>query len=214
MTHLNLCRPAVMACLAAMIAGCAGSESPPTRYYVLSPMARPEATTRVSAQNGPIVVIGSVVVAEYLNQTDMLTLDTANQVTRAEYDKWASPLPDEITRVLGENLVALLPSDRIVLASSRRVVQPDAAIEIEIIAFERQPDDNARMTARWSIISGDGRRVIAMRRTDLRVPVASPSYASTAEALSKGVAELSQEIASALVPRRNGRADRASMTRR
>jgi uncharacterized lipoprotein YmbA len=178
----------------------------PARRYVIDAAEQRGLVRQSSAQDGPIVAIAPVIVPEYLNQNGIVTRNGRNEITRAEFDVWAGPLSEEIARAVSENLCSLLPTDRVTLSAGRRSIPVDYTVEIEIVRFERDANDNAvDLVARWTVFRGDERSVLTMRRSRYSKPVAGSEYVDIVAVMSDAVASLSEEIAAAIAQGRNGR---------
>ena len=96
-----LCRCLVLA----VLAGCAAGE--PTHYYTLSTTAEP-ATPR--SARGLVIGLGPISVPQYLDRPDIVTRAGANQMMLGEFSKWAEVLEPLLTRIMAEDLYALLMS--------------------------------------------------------------------------------------------------------
>ena len=96
------------------LAGCLGGQSPPTNFYMLSPLSPSPAGTAPASAAGRIHIgLETVVIAEYLNRNEIV-LNLDNTIYQlAEFNQWAEPLDANLTRVLGENLTKLLQDDAI-----------------------------------------------------------------------------------------------------
>jgi uncharacterized lipoprotein YmbA len=173
-------------------------EITPTRYYVLNPVARDASVDAARAQAGPAIGVTPVDLPEYLNQPGITTRGPANEVVRAEFDQWAGPLADEVTRVVGENLSRMLPSDRVTVASSGRTVPLDYIVEIEIASFERDQSGQVQLIARWTVFRDSDQSLITMRTSRISRPAAETDYNSIVSAMSAALADLCGEIAQAL----------------
>ena len=183
---------------AAVLTACVGGgPSAPTRYYVLAPTADTgpiPSGAAATAGEGPSIELARVALPEYLNQSSIVTRSQTNEVSRAEYDLWAGPLADEVTRTLAENLSLALPTDRLATGSARRMGPADYVVEIEIVSFERDSANNVHLIARWSVYRDDGRTLIAMRRTVYQAPAAA-DYGTTVRAMSRVLGDLGTDIA-------------------
>ena len=188
-----------MTCLlgAAVLSACVGGgPAAPTRYYVLAPAADtgPIPSNAAAAGEGPSVELIRVALPEYLNQSSIVTRGQTNEVTRAEYDLWAGPLSDEVTRTLAENLSMALPTERLATGAARRMGPADYVVEVEIVSFERDAANNVHLIARWSVSRDDGRTLVAMRRTVYQAPAAA-DYGTTVRAMSRALGDLGNDIA-------------------
>jgi hypothetical protein len=87
-----------------LLSGCLG-RSPSTRFYALTPMPQGQATslTEIPGRN-PSVGIGPVKLADYLDQSKLVTRTGENRVDVADYDQWAGSLGDNFSNVLAENI--------------------------------------------------------------------------------------------------------------
>lgn len=185
------------------LGGCVNlGQSAPTRYYVLNATAADPTAARTTPANNPAIELERVGLPEYLNQANIVTRSRANEVQRAEFDLWAGPLNDEITRTLGENLSLALPTDRVYVGGPRRDIPVDFVVSVDILTFERDASDSVWLIARWSVLRDDGRNVAVTRRSVFRQAAAGGDYALSVAAMSKALGELSVEIAEAI--RRSG----------
>jgi uncharacterized lipoprotein YmbA len=191
------------------LSGCNGPP-PPTRYYVLAPTQAPSAAP--VAMDAPSVELSRVILPEYLNQAAILTKSRTNEVERAGYDQWAGPLSDEISRTIGENLAAAVPTDRLAVSSSRHLSPPDFSVEVEIMSFERDASNTVHLVARWSVYRENSPTLVAMRRSVYRLDAGGSDYASAVGAMSKALGDLSAEIADAI--RKAGPAGRGAVEAR
>jgi len=113
-----------------------------------------------------------------------------NQVRLDEFNRWASPLQNNISRAVAENLVALLGTPRVSLLSA----DADYRAVIEVQSFESSPGEAATLDAVWTVRrSKDGKAETG--RTTVREAVQEKGYDALAAAHSRAVARLSQDIA-------------------
>lgn len=83
-----------------ILAGCRSKNS---SFYVLSPIQAPLAKTC-----GMVIGLGPVTIPRYLDQPQIVTRLSPNQVALNEFERWAEPLNTNITSVLANNLKAQL----------------------------------------------------------------------------------------------------------
>ena len=177
----------VLVCaLAALAAGCASS---PTRFYTLSATVAPAA-----AASKLSVAVGPVSIPTAVDRPQIVLSTSANQVTLDDFNRWASPLQDNIARVVADNLVALLGSPRITLFPQTLSADADYRVQIEIGNFESAPGKSAALDAVWTVRrTKDGKTETG--RTSVREKVDDSGYEALAAAHSRGVARLSRDIA-------------------
>jgi len=173
-------------CIAVLAAGCASS---PARFYTLSATAAPgAAASKISLAVGPVTIPPAV------DRPQIVVSTSANQVTLDDFNRWASPLQDNLGSVVAENLVALLGTPRVTLFPQTLGTDVDYRVQIEIRNFESAPGKSAALDALWTVRrTKDGKTETG--RTSVRENVADSGYEALAAAHSRGVARLSQDIA-------------------
>ena len=101
---------AVLCVAVALAAACASS--PPSHFYTLSSTASAGASS-AAATSKLSVVVGPVSIPSIVDLPQIVVSTGPNQVTIDEFNRWASPLPNNISRVIAENLVQLLGTPRV-----------------------------------------------------------------------------------------------------
>jgi uncharacterized lipoprotein YmbA len=181
--------------LVAALGGCLGKSQPP-HFYTLTPVSEGMPTTAAAgpARNAA-VGIGPVKLADYLDQSRIVTRSSGNRVVQAEFDQWAGSLKDNLTNVLAENIGYLLATDRIFIYPWRTYMPVDYQVKVDIIRFDGQPGKEVFLVAHWSIMSADEKKLFAMKRSDIREAAGSGGYEDLVAAQSKALGSLSREIA-------------------
>ena len=181
---------------ALLLAGCA--RTTPVSYYQLSAQeaVRP---APASAEAGKMVLgIGPVRLPEYLDRPQLVTRLTPNRLQLADSHRWAEPLAENISRVMRENLSALLGTDRILLHPWPASRGTDYQLLAEVLHFENESDGAARLVALWSVKGKDGAIVLPERRSSLLVPAASRDQEGQVGALNAALGSFCREIVQAL----------------
>ena len=186
--------------LSLALAGCLGGRSAPTSFYMLSPFS-PSPAGRSPTTSEARIHIGleTVVVAEYLNRNEIV-VNLDNTVYRlAEFNQWAEPLSNNLTRVLEQNLTNLLRDDLIdVFLASQSSIPFDYRLEIDVIRLDGNLADQATLVAQWALLEGDEDDLKLMRRSQYQEPAADNTYKALVLAKSRTVEKLSREIAAAI----------------
>ena len=105
-------RPAViiLSALLIVLSGCASTA--PSRFYVLNSL--PSVETQVAADDQDVTIgIGPIQLPQYLDCPQIVTRIGPNELQLAEFDLWAEPLKDNVSRVLVANLSLLLGTESI-----------------------------------------------------------------------------------------------------
>ena len=169
-----------------------GCSSTPSHYYTLS-----AATAPATASSDLSVVIGPVSVPAEVDRPQLVVSTGPNQVRVDEFNLWAAPLQNNITRVVAQNLVALLGTPHVSLFPQTVSADADYRIAIEVQRFDSTPGQSALLDAVWSVRrTKDGRTETG--RTTVRETVQEKDYEALAAAHSRAVARLSQDIADAV----------------
>ena len=180
--------------------GCASlSPKPdPSRFFTLTPLPQAVQTPPTNASGGQISLgIGPVKFPGYLDRDELVNRVSQNRFAIAENDRWAESLADNFTRVLVQNLAALLGTDRIILYPWLGNQKPAYRVEIEVLRFE--PDaSNAQLFARWTVRDASDKKPPTLRESRLVRPLKGTSTEESVAALSEALGELSQEIAAAV----------------
>jgi uncharacterized protein len=184
---------AVIGCIAVCagfaLAGCA---SPPSRFYTLS-----SATAAAPPVSGPAILVGPVSIPAVVDRPEIVVTIGDNEVWPDEFNRWASPLADNISIAVAENLTATLATPRVALSAQSMAFDADFAVAIEVQRFESIPGGSALVDALWRV-----RRVkdgaSASGRTTVRENVTDRGYDALAAAHSRAVARLSRDVADAI----------------
>jgi uncharacterized lipoprotein YmbA len=169
--------------LIVLAVGCAAT--PMSRFYTLSATSVPAApATNLS------IAVGPVTVPALVDRPQIVVNMGANQVRLEEFNRWASPLQNNIARVVADNLVLMLGTSRVTLLSADANYR--AAIEVQ--SFESSPGEAAMLDAVWTVRrSKDGKAETG--RTTVREMLQEKNYDALAAAHSRALARLSRDIA-------------------
>ena len=181
---------AIAGILAAFAAGCS---SPSARFYTLSATA-PQGT----ATSKLTIAVGPVSVPATIDRPQIVVSSGPNQLSIDEFSRWASPLQDNLARVVAENLVAILGTPRVTLFKETLNTDMDYRVQIEVRNFESAPGKYAALDAVWTVRRmKDGKNETG--RTAVRENVQGDGFDELAAAHSRAVARMSQDIANTVL---------------
>lgn len=187
-----MCRGPSILMLGALFPLLLGCASPASRFYTLSAAAVPAAPPSSLS-----VAVGPVSVPTVVDRPEILVTTGPNQVQLGEFERWASPLQDEIGRVVAENLVMMLGTPHVSQSANTLAGEADYRALIEVQKFQSVPGEAATLEAIWTVRRAkDGRS--RMGRTSVREPVPQPGFDALAAGHSRAIARLSQDIAEAV----------------
>ena len=183
--------------VAVLVLAAACTRTSPTAFYTLSPVAAPQGEKR--SATGLVIGLGPITLPQYLDRPDIVTREGANQMRLAEFHKWSEPLEPLLTRVMAQDLYALLDAGDVIPLPQRGDVPLYRVVEIDINRFDADLSGEVVLDARWRIYKGDNETLLASGRsmiTEQGPPV--PGYDGIVAAMSQAVAIASDEIAQAI----------------
>ncbi|MFA7383233.1 MAG: PqiC family protein [Desulfurivibrionaceae bacterium] len=181
-----------------LLAGCA--RTAPASYYQLSPMEVARNTPVNTEADTMVLGIGPVRLPDYLDRPQLVTRSAPNRLQLADRHRWAEPLGQNISRVVGENLAALLGIDRILFYPWPVSRGADYQLVVEVLHFENESDGAARLVALWSVKGKGNAIVLPERRSSHLAPAASRDQDGQVAALNQALGSFCLEIAKALAP--------------
>ena len=195
----NLLKPkhlVIMICWLALT-GCLGGPSGPTNFYMLSPLSPSQAGTSAATAEGRIRIgLVTVVVPEYLNRNEIV-VNLDNTVYRlAEFNQWAEPLNNNLTRVLEENLTNLLRGDSIdVFLASDSSIPADYRLEVDVLRLDGNLGGQVALISQWALLETEEGGLILMRRSEYQELAADQTVKELVLAQSRVIENLSRDIA-------------------
>lgn len=190
-THLAI----TVIILAMFLHGC--SRSPNPRFYTLSAQPEQFAGARASQPN-LVVGIGPIRLADYLDQSQIITRSGDNQLIKDEFNRWAGPFKNNFTNVLADNISSLLGTQQVHLFPWRQAVPIDYQVTVDVVRCDGRLGEAAVLESRWSIFRGPDKQLLTTRRSSLTEPATGPDYADLVAAQSRAISRLSQEIVQAI----------------
>ena len=188
--------PVILAIAALFFVGCR-SQSP--RFYTLSPIQEDQVVSkRKSPAQNAVIGIGPVKLADYLDQSMLVTRTSDNQAVKAEFDRWVGSFKDNFINVLADNLGVLLSTERIYLFPWRVSVPIDYQVVMDVVRCDGRLGEAVWLEVRWSILKGPEKKLLKTHRSSIREPVSGADYAALVAGQSRAIAKLSQEIAEAI----------------
>jgi uncharacterized lipoprotein YmbA len=184
----------VLISAAILVSGCLG-RSPTPSFYTLTPVQDQSFSGRSSHA---VIGIGPVKLAEYLDESQIVTRKSDNQLVKAEFHRWVGSFRNNFTNVLADDLGSRLSTNQIYLYPWRRSVPVDYQVTVDVVRCDGRLGDAAWLEARWSIFKGPEKKLLKTTRSTISEPVTGPDYGDLVAAQSQAVAKLSQEIATAI----------------
>ncbi|MCX7003909.1 MAG: PqiC family protein [bacterium] len=177
-------------CPALLLGGCA-TRVPVRNYTLASVMCQPLEDVPASL---PVLQVAPVVLPDYLQRGSIVTRLDANRVKIASNDQWAGDLADGISRVLANTLGDCLGATKVVRPGERARVAT-AMLDTSVNRCEPWPDGRVELVVNWVIHAANGTVLASQSNKTYRVRATDLSYDAYAQAISKAVTALGQDIA-------------------
>jgi len=176
------------------VAGCI--TSPGARFYILQSISRDNSEEQANVVDNDIALaIGPIQIPEYLNRPQIVTVPENNVVQLAEFDQWAEPLKNNITRVIIGNLSVLLGTDKIFVFPWKKKRPVKYQVEVKIFRLDGTLGGELYLSALWNIIDNKAETSLLTKRSDIVEPVNGIDYKSFVAAQNKALENLCIEIA-------------------
>ncbi len=186
--------------LGSLLLGGCGSFSArpdPSRFFTLSALSQPEdiSTKRPADSPGISLGIGPITLPGYLDRQEIVTRVAPSQINLSENDRWAEPLEENFSRVLSQNVSAILRAERINAYPWPIDKKPVYQVEVEVLRFEANTAQEAQLSARWTVRHSGKKDSIRYRETRLSRPAKARSTEAEVMALSEVLDDFSREVA-------------------
>lgn len=186
-------------------AGCSlGQPTRPSQFYVLNAEPGVPVSARQASSKALSLGLGPVSIPDVFDRPQIVTRPASNQINLAEYDRWGGDLKSNLDLVLAENLMSRLDTDSVVIHpwSSRNA--PDYQVVIRFFRFDGELGKVARIEGVWRLLDGKQGCELASHSFKYEEQPAGPEYRDFVSAMSRGVAQLSQEIAERIAATKTG----------
>jgi uncharacterized protein len=185
----------IAASAACALVGClAGCASTPSHLYTLSPEGAPTAAKQDPSLSKLAISVGPVSIPAIVDLQQIVVRSGANQVSLDEFNRWASPLRNNIALVVADDLANILGTSR---ATAVFGPEADYRVAIDVQAFDSVLGDAATLNALWTVRRvKDGKT--ATGRTLDHESFSEKSYGALAAAHSHALSRMSADIADAI----------------
>jgi uncharacterized lipoprotein YmbA len=181
--------------IVALLAGASCTATPPPNFYQLEEAA----STQLSGlERGLAIGVGPVEMAAYLDRPQIVIRGDGHKLELSEFNRWAEPLKDSISRVLIVNLSNMLESTRVYKIPRRNKSIPlEFRIEIDIARFDGNLGGDALLVARWTLYGRDEKAVLT-RVSIISEDSGGEGFDKLISAQNRALQKLSQEVADAI----------------
>jgi hypothetical protein len=179
---------------ALILAGCGASDH--SRFYVLT--ENPAVVARAAeAQPMRTIALGAIQLPAALDRPQMARRLNSDEISYSEYDRWAGPLDDMMRRVLIADLDGRLPSG-VALIENNPTSPANLTIAVNVLRFDADAAGRVTLNGRWEVLGRTGSLVGAPRDVTIVKPGSGRDAEAVAATMSRAVADLASEIATAV----------------
>jgi uncharacterized protein len=182
-----------------VVAGC--SSSPEIRYYTLSTeRAPPRGAAPTTRPAGTPYAIDAVIIPDLLDRPQIVLRTSTNAVEVLDYDRWASPLPDQLERVLAADLSARLGPGAVVDPGLPANSRAGRRIAVSILEFDPGRRQENALEVSWEISDAKSGTFAGSRSFRVRhvAPAKEADVADIVRTMSGLVGAVADDIAASI----------------
>ncbi|MFO7578300.1 MAG: PqiC family protein [Pelovirga sp.] len=133
-----------------------GTPPQPVRYFLLEEIANevdiyPDFTSTIT--------IEVVEFPEYLTRPQVVSQGRKNRIHFSDAQRWAMPLDDNISAVVRQNLIRMLPEAQVTISPWQNLRPAQYRVELLVSRFSGEPGGLTDILIRWRIFHEDGTTV-------------------------------------------------------
>lgn len=182
-----------------LLGGCASG--PPPSLYILDTQAPAQLP---GLEQGIVIGLGPIETPRYLDRNQIVARGDTPKLEASGQHQWAEPLKSGIGRVLMVNLGLELDSNRIYELPMRRRRNLDYKVPIDVLRFDGVLGREVVLSARWTLLSDDGKKVLLSRVSRIIEPTGGSDVEAFVAAQGRALAKLATEIADAIKEQAGG----------
>lgn len=181
--------------LSSLLLSACGS-TPPSQFYMMTPMSLEDDSNTNSRQVGIgniSVGLGPLRFPDYLSRSSIVRYESESRVMIAETRRWAEPLEYNFSRVLAENLSRLLASDRILRYPWPVWRKPEYQLTMDVIRFDFNGKNEVELIVQWALLQTETKTPLLEKRSHFSQST-TDDFDDIVKAHSQVVAAFSQKI--------------------
>jgi uncharacterized lipoprotein YmbA len=181
----------------------AACTAPPARYYLLNPVgANPDAPIHTATKPRTVTIL-PVAIPDYLDRPEIVARTADNGLAISDGERWGERLPAGLGRILAVDLGTLLAKDNFIVITGERQPVVDYELFLVIDSFERDPQGEAVLAARWTVRDSRRDTVATRSQAIYRQPITAAGSQNTnaaaeVAALNRNLDRLSADLAASL----------------
>lgn len=168
----------------------------PVTLYTLHPL-QPHQQQEMSHSFVDMIMVMPVRLASQLHERGLLIQHSPMASVALSSHLWAGPLDQQVTNTITTNLKELMGTDNVAVYPGPRFSAPRYQVEVDLNEF-RGDEQLFTVRAVVTISDIDMKTIVSRKSFRQTQTINKPDYTGYVDAASRGIAELSREIAMAL----------------
>jgi uncharacterized lipoprotein YmbA len=188
----------VLFCLIFIVIGCSSAPKPEIQHFLLTPNIQATNTDKPnSLQNGlkNIMVLDSINLAEFLDQSGIVLQKNAHQIEVAHYNRWGEPLKHNLHRYILETLTTQLPQLSLLSENKINSGLAHQKLEITFNQFNGTIDGLALLSGHWMLKQSDAKTYMLNNSFSYQTTLENSGYPELVKQLANLLDQLCNELA-------------------
>ncbi|MFA5145673.1 MAG: PqiC family protein [Candidatus Omnitrophota bacterium] len=192
------------------MSGClAIANTPNSRFYMLNPINKVQASGNSGIAAEMIIEVGPVGIPAYLNRPQIVTTNKNGTLNFSQLNRWGEPLDSALARLIIDNLTVMAPEASFQMFPCNFAIPLNYQVIVDIIQLDSELSKGILLVAQWSIIDRKNKKMLLTKRSQFVKPINPHNYFGLAQALSEAGTDLASDIAKGLAelpkqPEKNG----------
>ncbi|MBR9873749.1 MAG: hypothetical protein GYB23_05695 [Vibrionaceae bacterium] len=182
--------------ISALLAGCSSAPETTGSLYLL-PQAESQVSRSTVMTERPLLVVRSVELASYLNDSGIVYRTSESQIIQAKHNQWAQNISEQITQRIIADLRHKQSHYWPVTVHSLMDQSSENKLQLSLNKFNGNYQGNAELEGEWMLIDADG-KVKLRSQVNILIPLQDDGYDALVKALSTGLNNLTDNIAKQL----------------
>jgi len=175
------------------LGGCGTSR--PSKFYTLSSMPLPVEKSQLNDNQNRITIgIDLSGLPSYLNKPQMVVRVSPNELKLEEFNRWAETLKYSFPKVIVNNLISILPSDKFIVYLRKGILSSDYQVLLNIIQFDGTPGGKVTLIVQWGLYDTKKEELMLTQVSNINVDTENDSFDALVTAQSKAAEILSRQI--------------------
>lgn len=172
----------------------------PSRYYVLAPGENiPVNLVHHEHLQDLKVVVVPAIIPKHLDRPVLVAYSGDHELVYSEFERWAEPLADNVTRVLVGNLEQLLAGAHVASKALVDERSADYIIRPQVEALQIKSGEALTLDMRWNIIRGADYVSVAVGRFEESTPLVDAEESTAVSVASDLLLKASRALAADVI---------------